>query len=591
MNQNRTNNNPILSGFPYLVFFIVSFIYFGFFADYILFYQEKASLFIFSFDFFTESINRPGGFVIYLGKFFSAFFYYPAAGAFIVAITLTLIPLTLSRIILLFRGKSPKILPLIIGLAVFYLQTDYRFLFYFNLGILLQLVFAFLAIKYLKVLKGWIPVLLFPLWYLATGGFAWIALLMLTLSYVSDKGKKGFSKIITLWLLTLITIFISEEFLFFQSGKTLMLFPFPEIPSLAQLLLFCIVAALISFIPAISEIKIKLPVKAQLSELLTVILATGFVIIALGILIIIQYDRKTKEYFVVEKLFYQNKFDEVIAYNSEYRSTNSLTIFLNNIALCEKDRLNDMLFHFLQSPDGSTLFLKWEMYGEVLKRGGYFYYTIGMVNEAHRWAFENMVMKGYSPEGVKMLIKTNLINGNYNVAAKFISTLKKSLFYKNEAGTFEKLLFNDAAIDADEDLGEKRRNRLETDFFSITDDPYVNIERILANDTLNIKAFEYKVAFLLLAKDYQGISDVLPALESFGYTRIPIHVEEALMAVSLLNPDNPPEFGKLQISENTIQRWGQYLSAFQQYGNDLKRAEPALRRQFGNTFWYYAFYR
>ncbi len=49
------------------------------------------------------------------------------------------------------------------------------------------------------------------------------------------------------------------------------------------------------------------------------------------------------------------------------------------------------------------------MAGEILNRGGYFYYTIGMINEAHRWAFENMVMKGLSPEGLKMLIKTEII--------------------------------------------------------------------------------------------------------------------------------------------------------------------------------------
>jgi hypothetical protein len=302
-------------------------------------------------------------------------------------------------------------------------------------------------------------------------------------------------------------------------------------------------------------------------------------------------DKKTNQYFHVEKLFYQNKFDEVITFNTANPPTNSLTIFFNNIALCETDKLNDLLFHFPQSPDGKTLFLKWEMVGEILKRGGYFYYTIGMANEAHRWAFENMVMKGHSPEGLKMLIRTELINGNYKVAANYISLLKSTLFYNKEAQAFEKLLFNDTAINANRELGEKRQNRIETDFFSITDDPYINIERILATDSLNKKAFEYKLAFMLLKKDYQGIANELPKFESFGFTKLPVNIEEAAVALEVLNMGRLPDLGNLQISKNTKLRWNQYLTVFQQYGTDPKAAEPALKRQFGNTFWYYAFYR
>jgi len=268
-----------------------------------------------------------------------------------------------------------------------------------------------------------------------------------------------------------------------------------------------------------------------------------------------------------------------------------MTIFLNNIALCETDKLNDQLFHFPQSPDGKTLFLKWEMTGEILNRGGYFYYTIGMINEAHRWAFENMVMKGHSPEGLKMLIKTELINGNYKVASGYINILKKTLFYREEAKNFEMLLSSEAAFNADIDLAKRRQTRVENDFFSITDNPYINLEMILSSDSLNRKAFEYKIAYMLLNKNYKGISHELPAFEKFGYNRLPVHVEEAAIALAISNKGKLPDMGHLQISKNTEQRWNQYLGVLQQYRNDIKSAEPALRRRFGDTFWYYVFYK
>jgi len=303
-----------------------------------------------------------------------------------------------------------------------------------------------------------------------------------------------------------------------------------------------------------------------------------------------RFELKLKQYFHVEQLFYQNRFEEVIAYNIANPSSNSLTIFLNNIALCETDQLNDLLFHFRQSPDGNTLFLKWEMVGEVLKRGGYFYYTIGMVNEAHRWAFENMVMKGHSPEGLKMLIRTELISGNYKMASKYIALLKSTFFYSKEAKAFEKLLFNDKAIDADKMLGEKRHNLIETDFFSITDDANINIERILSKDSLNRKAFEYKMAFLLLKKDYQHITDFLPQFERLGFTKIPVHIGEAAIAFATLNNKPLPELGRLSIDPQTEPRWTQFLQTFQANGINLKAAEPALLKDFGNTYWYYSFY-
>jgi hypothetical protein len=132
---------------------------------------------------------------------------------------------------------------------------------------------------------------------------------------------------------------------------------------------------------------------------------------------------------------------------------------------------------------------------------------------------------------------------------------------------------------------------VENDFFSITDNPYINIEMILASDTLNRKAFEYKMAFMLLKKNLRGITHELPKLEKLGFTRLPVHIEEAALALAVSNNGRLPEMGKLQISKSTELRWNQYLTVLQQYGNDLKSAEPVLKRRFGDTFWYYVFYK
>jgi hypothetical protein len=231
------------------------------------------------------------------------------------------------------------------------------------------------------------------------------------------------------------------------------------------------------------------------------------------------------------------------------------------------------------------------MTGEILRRGGYFYYATGMINEAHRWAFENMVMKGQTPEGLKMLIRTEIINGNYKVASRYIDLLKHTLFHRKEALAFEKFLFNDTAVNADPELGAKRQIKLKTDFFTITDNPYINIERIFSLDSLNRKAFEYKIAISLLRKDYRTIAFELPKFGMYGYTKFPLNVEEAAVALSVFNKGKLPDLGNLAISSSTARRWEQFLAVLQNYRTNPQAAEPSLRKQFGNTFWYYAFYR
>lgn len=589
----KSEKNILLSLLPYLLLFTGIFGYFCFYGDYILFYQEKSSLFIFSSEFLKVNLHQPGGFLIYLGKFFSTFFYYPLAGAFIIAATISFISFLSSRILKSLSGRDSIIIPLVIGLVLYFLQTDYRFFYFNNFGILLQLLVFWITIRYLSHSMRWILLVFIPVWFYLTGSFALGYSILLTFYYALRKDNREILIVIAIWILNLLTLYISKEYLFFQPAHVLLRFPFSQLETGNQQLIFIGLSSFIALIPLFALIKIKINFKSNFkpSPLSKQLLYSFFIVSGIVAVGVLRFDKKIKQYFHVEKLFYHEDYKEINRYIAANPSTNILTIFLNNISLCENGKLNDQLFSTMQSPDGQTLFLKWEMVGEVLRRGGYFYYTIGMVNEAHRWAFENMVMKGHSPEGIKMLIRTDIINGNYDVASKYINILKNTIFYRKEAASFEKLLFNEDAINKDSDLGSKRKISLETDFFAITDDPYINIERILINDSLNAKAYEYKLAYLLLKKDYPALINELPKLEEHGYKTIPLNIEEAAVAYSVLNDGKIPDTGTLQISPNTISRWQRFLTIFQQYNNDRNAAEQALRREFGSTFWYYAFYR
>jgi len=95
----------------------------------------------------------------------------------------------------------------------------------------------------------------------------------------------------------------------------------------------------------------------------------------------------------------------------------------------------------------------------------------------------------------------------------------------------------------------------------------------------------------MLRKDYPAIAKGLPQFARYGYTKFPLHVEEAAVALSVFNNGNLPGLGSIPMGIATAGRWEQFLTVFQKYGNNPQTAEPALRKQFGNTFWYYSFYR
>lgn len=433
-------------------------------------------------------------------------------------------------------------------------------------------------------------VIILPPWYFLTGGFTWIFLCLITFRWLLFSANGKWAKIALSWALMVMVILLSKEFIFFESEKNLIFYPYSLPDEALQRTLFLLATILTCMTPLVAWVRFPVP-NLLSSSYSSEIAVRSIAIMAVTLLIAVyRFDGKNDQYFRVERLFYEGRYDEIIEENTLTPSTNSLTLFLNNISLAEKGILNDRLFGFVQSPGGQTLFLKWEMVSEILKRGGYFYYTLGMINEAHRWAFENMVMDGHTPEGMKMLIKTELINGNYNMASKYISLLKKTLFYRKDAERFEKFLFNDLALEADAELGPKRKIRVKRDFFSITDDPLLNVERVSMSDSLNHVAFDYKIAALLLKKDYKSIAANLPLFEEKGYSEFPVHVQEAILAISTMN-DEKLSLGNLTVSRITEERWTQFLTVFQQHGNNPRTAEPALRKQFGNTFWYWAFYK
>jgi hypothetical protein len=196
-----------------------------------------------------------------------------------------------------------------------------------------------------------------------------------------------------------------------------------------------------------------------------------------------------------------------------------------------------------------------------------------------------MVQHGYTPENIKMLIKTELINGNYKIAKRYINVLKHTLHYKNWAEKYEKMLFNPALIISDPELGEKISLLPKKDFFITTDDAK-NIELLLKENPDNKRAFEYKIARLLLEKDLLAVIGEIKKMNTFGYNYIPRHIDEAIVEFKAVTK-SVPDLDGLAVSPETEKRFDQYRTVLSFYKGNKSLVEKGMKKPEKNTFWYY----
>jgi hypothetical protein len=215
----------------------------------------------------------------------------------------------------------------------------------------------------------------------------------------------------------------------------------------------------------------------------------------------------------------------------------------------------------------------------------HYYYNIGLINEARHLAFELMVRNGYTPENIKMLIRTELINCNFSVAGRYLNVLKKTLRYRSWADKYEKFLFNPELLKADPELGEKIKLMPQADFFIVTGEAK-NIDQFIKSNPSNRKAFEYKMARLLLEKDLIAVEQEIKNMRSIGYTSLPRHIDEAVVAFRAF-AGSVPDLGGLSSSPETGNRFVGYTQVVNDLKGNKSLIEKRMKKTEKNTFWYY----
>jgi len=148
------------------------------------------------------------------------------------------------------------------------------------------------------------------------------------------------------------------------------------------------------------------------------------------------------------------------------------------------------------------------------------------------------------------------------------------------------MLYNPAIVSSDPELGEKIKLLPVNDFF-IRPDAVANLDIMLLVSPDNKKVFEYKMAWLLLNKDFKGVVYQVKRLKDMKYTHIPLHMEEAVLLFVNYGYELP-YLGDFNINKETEDRFGQFLTDYQLYKNeDSTEFKKLMKTSWENTFWYY----
>jgi hypothetical protein len=556
--------------------YAVSTIFFLGFGESIFFFQGEKSLFIFSQEYLQEYLEQPGGLLVYTGNLLAHMYYYPVAGSFLVSF----FPVLLFFILWKIHNKlysnhefyvSLATLPAILLLL---LQTQFEFFLHYSLGIILVLSLFSVSAGRKKRFSRILFLFLIPVIYWLTGFFA-ILYLGVTVIYhlFHSRGDHRYITPAACLGIAGLTYLAFKEVVYFQPPDVLLRYPAFMPGNETVPVIFRLIILYLLIFPALVFVFHNLSAKLcpavfnnRLPNLLIICITV--------VILVVRYDHDQADLLKMEKLVTEQNWDAVIRLHEKSPSKELAGPYFYNLALAEKGILCDRLFFGRQ--DFGSVALTLPRTKEEIKKAAWFYYSVGMEGEALHLATESFILFGYRPENLRMLIKTGLIYGNYRIAERYINLLKKTIHYRGWAKKQEEMLNNPALLNSDPEPGEIIRLLPERSFFTVRNNMR-NLDYLLLGNPHNKKAFEYKMAWLLLDKNLREAVFQVKKMKDMGYKSLPRHVEEAIVLFIDQNYELP-YLGGFAPAPETTERYKQFMSS----------AHPAKDR---NTFWYYYYYQ
>ena len=504
-------------------------------------FQEQYQMFLFDIGYFLERIVLPGGLADYISEFLVQFYYMPVLGGTIIALLLMSIQAISWGLMKQYGMKAVfpgYLLSFVPSIVLWCAMGDQNLLLSFVVALSGALLMGWIHNRFhnrlVKVVFELVSTAL-VYWFLGPVVFLYAALMI---GDTLMKGKQnghilsslGYSA--CLLILTVAWILLTTQSLQYPlyrifSGLNYYRYPGTVSPLPLGVMIWTVVVVFFGMVPD-GHAWIK---KLQQSKVVMV-LAYVLVIVASWFGIKASFDEMTYDLIDYDFLVRTEQWDKIIEKAEKKPATTPLGVSCVNLALSQKGMLADRLFEFYQN-GGEGLFPTFtrDMISPVSTAEIFF--RLGMVNDAERYMFEAQeAIPNYrkSARLTRRIIECEIINGNYQVAAKLLRRLQKTLFYSNWANQTMALLGNEKAINRHPIYGKLRKYREKKQDFLFSDREMDQMLGLLfLNDNHNRMAYEYLMCYELLQRDLEKFVQYYPLGRFVGYDHIPRSFQEILI--------------------------------------------------------------
>ena len=525
-------------------------------------YQEQFQLFMFDDDYFCSRIIEPGGLARYVAEFLVQFYNSVVIGAAIIAVLYMLLQRLTWR---LMQTDSHYALSFIPSIMLWYVMGDESVMLTYVVALLMAMAAALAWIKMIAKWAQWVKwlvlLLIIPVLYWLVGPLVLLVALLMTPWTIAVQGI----------LYSLALMLFSAHYLPYPMMKVMLGISYCRFPVAPPYLLVAILVV-ICLLALFSK---KLPKAKQWVNITEVML----VLIVLVGLVDLGYDKKKYELIEYDYLVRVRDWNAIIAKAEKHAPDLPMSVSATNLALAMTNQLGDRAFDFFQRGT-QGLFPKFERNFASSQLTGEIYFHLGLINTAQRLAFEAMeAIPNYNKSArvVRRLAETNIINGQYMIAEKYLRMLEKTIFYRPWAQQMISILGNEKAIDEHPVYGLLRKYKLQKDIIFSDGELDQICGLLFIHNQQNLMAAQYFLMMPLLDRDIDRFMSYVKVVQNrIQYN--PRSCQEAIAFAFIRRGQMPPQGIVNQMILNQMNDFVRIYST--------NKNSPDLYR-FKNTLWYY----
>lgn len=561
---------------------IASLLFFGVIYPHHIHFQEQYQLFLYDSHYLSEVLSIPGGLADLLGRFLTQFFLFSWAGAGIIAMSLVCVFLLTLRVM---KAESFRTFCLIPAFLLWIFLTDENALLGSIMAVILSLLaqWGIAAISGVKLRMG-VLIISAPMLYWLLGPVSVLVFILQLLSLMKSATRKETVVVLMALCITLIMPLYAHHAITLPLDRLFLSPHYYRYPYLTPWILWMTVLCIVvlALLP-----QFKTPRWIQITFLL-LLPALG------GTTVFVVYNPTKEEILAYDYMARNQQWKQIVQMAEKRLPNNATSCAALNLALGKRGKLADHLFEYNQNGIAGLLpVFDRDLVSPLVTSEAF--YQLGMINMAQSFVFEAQeAIPDFqkSARCYQRLAETNLINGHYEVARKYLKALEKTMFYKTWATDRLTLIKNDEtanvkkideAVNSHKEYGRLRQLLLKDDYWFSTEATANMLKRMIVTNPTNKLAYEYMQAAYLLERDLDSFIQSLGLGAELKYQQMPMAFQQAYLLwwTRDHSTDEPiPNF----ISQNFIAGINQFYAMAQNQSPDM------LMPHFGNTYWYYYFF-